>query len=298
LRRAVLIANPSAGRGRRARTTARILAVFRRAGWEVEPLTTTAPGNATELARRAAVEGADAVFAYGGDGTLREAAAGVLGTHVPVGFLPGGTANVMALALGIPRNPVQAAAVLRNATRREMDVGLCGDEAFLMLASAGFDARVVSGLRPPEKRRFGRGAVALSALRHAFTYPFPAIEVEADGRRLAGSLVAVCNIPFYGGPWRLIPQAHPDDRKLDLLVFSGRGLASTLGLARDLLWRRRHLVRDDVETLRVDEVKLRPGPQPMQAPAQAPVQIDGDSYRPGLPVTIRLSEIRLNVLAP
>lgn len=305
---AVLISNPSAGRGRRRRTTERILETLRAGGYDVELRTTREPGHATALARQAAEEGAGAVFAYGGDGTLREAAAGLLGTQVPIGFIPGGTTNVMTLTLGLPTRPLEAAAALARARARhggrpeirEMDVGLCGDEAFLMLASSGFDARVVTTLPAGIKRRFGKLAVAISALRHAPTYRFPPIEVEADGRRLEpGTLVAICNIPYYGGPWRLAPRARTDDRRLDLFVFRGKGLLATAALARDLVIGQRHLGRADVETLKVEEVKLLPG--------EAPVEIDGDLYhlagrrqgRSGAaPLSIRLSHVRLKVLAP
>jgi YegS/Rv2252/BmrU family lipid kinase len=305
---AVLISNPSAGRGRRLKTTERILEALRAGGYDVEMRTTHGPGHATQLARQAAIEGAGAVFAYGGDGTLREAAAGLLGTRVPIGFIPGGTTNVMALTLGLPTHPLEAAAAFIPAEAgaragsgvREMDVGLCGDEAFLMLASAGFDARVVTTLPAGIKRRFGKLAVAVSALRHAPTYRFPLIEVEADGRRLEpGTLVAVCNIPYYGGPWRLAPRARTDDRRFDLFVFRGKGLLATAALARDLVIGQRHLGRADVETLTVEEVKLLPG--------EAPVEIDGDLYRPAgrqppgsakAPLSIRLSHVRLRVLAP
>jgi len=290
---AVLISNPSAGRGRQRRTTRRILDVLRAGGYAVEALTTERPGHATELARSAAIRGVGAVFAHGGDGTLREAAAGVLSTQVPIGFIPGGTTNVMCLSLSLPRHPVRAAAALCRAGIREMDVGLCGNETFLMLASAGFDARVVTTMPPALKRLSGKLAVAWSALGHAFTYRFPEIAVEADGRRFTGTLVAVCNIPYYGGPWSLLPEARSDDRLLDLLVFRGRGVLATMALARDLLLGRRHLKRADVETVRAAEVTLWAG--------GAPLEIDGDLYRspaPGESVTLRLSDVRLKVLAP
>ena len=58
------------------------------------------------------------VFAYGGDGTAREVAAGLLGGPAALGVLPGGTANLLALSLGLPRDPVAAAAALPRACRR------------------------------------------------------------------------------------------------------------------------------------------------------------------------------------
>ena len=108
MRRAALIYNPTAGRQRHAQVLEAILAALRDGGFDVEPVPTGAAGEATELARRLAAEGgAEAVFAFGGDGTVREVAAGLLGSAVALGIMPGGTANVLALALGLPRDPVR-----------------------------------------------------------------------------------------------------------------------------------------------------------------------------------------------
>ncbi len=104
-----------------------------------------ARGDATGLARAAAAEGFEAVFALGGDGTVREVAAGLLGSGVPLGVLPGGTVNLLARALGLPGDPLAAAALLRPAARpRRLDVGLAGATPFLMMVSAGLDASVLA----------------------------------------------------------------------------------------------------------------------------------------------------------
>lgn len=100
--------------------------------------------------------------------------------------------------------------------------------------------------------------------------------------------MVVCNIPFYGGRWRIQPEARTDDRKLDLVLFRGRGRIATLGFARDVMIGR-HLGRSDVECRRVDEVELR-------GPKHLPVQIDGDIVDEAPPARIRLSKRRLRVL--
>ena len=291
MRPAVLIYNPHAGRGAAAARTARLAAILRGAGWEAEPRPTAAPGDATRLARQAAAGGAEAVFVHGGDGSLREAAAGLLGHAAPLGFLPGGTANVMRRELGLPRRPEAAARALGAARPRPWDVGLCGAEPFLMQASAGLDARILAAMSPRAKRLLGTAAVAGPGLREWLRYDYPQIELLADGERLAGSLVVVGNIPRYGGRWRMLPAARSDDGRLDLLVFHGAGRRASLGLARDLfLFHGRHLARHDLSVRTVERVEL-------VAPADLPVQIDGDVPGLGPPFEIKLAPERVHLLA-
>ncbi len=290
MRGALLIYNPKAGRWQAPHHVAAVVKVLGEGGWRVEAEGTSAPGEATEIARAAAGRGVEAVFALGGDGTLREAARGLLGTEVLLGTLPGGTTNVVSQALGLPPHPVRAATALRNASFRPIDVGLCGEEPFLMQASCGLDARIVARLEPHLKRRLGRGEVILKGLAEWWRYSFPEVRLLADGRALAGTLVVVCNLAFYAGPWRLAPGARCDDRRLDLVLLRGAGRAATLSFALDLL-RGRHLGRPDVECLEVNEVEI-------VGPLGVPVQIDGDPLRGAPPLRVRLASERLRLMVP
>lgn len=270
-------------------------------GYRAEPVLTGAPGDATRLAREAAAAGAEAVFALGGDGTLREAAAGLLGTNVPLGPLPGGTANVLTLALGLPRDPVVAADALARAEPRPLDVGLADGRPFLMMASAGLDAALVANLHPLGKRWLGRVGIAAQGLATWWSYGYPAIEVAVDGVRHRASFVAISNIALYGGPFRLLPDARPDDRRLDLLLFSGPGRAATFGFARDLL-RGVHLRRPDVRVLPIgpDATVTISAAADTEAAGSPGVrlQVDGDPFPEPPPVTVRLAAETLSVLAP
>src|SRR6185436_8895899 len=156
--------------------------------------------------------------AFGGDGTAREVAAGLLGTPVALGVLPGGTANLLAMALGLPRDPVRAAAALAGAQVRSFDVGLAGEHPFLMMVSAGLDATVLAALDVELKWRFGEAAIVWQGLQEWWRYSYPDIEVVADGERLSATFAAVANIPFYAGAFRLAPGARPDDRRLELVL--------------------------------------------------------------------------------
>lgn len=295
MRRAALIYNPKSGRQRHARRLAEILDRLRQGGFDAEPVPTAGPDDATRLARELAraddpAENCEVVFAYGGDGTVREVAAGLLGTPTALGILPGGTVNLLAHALGLPKDPVDAADLLPRLPARWMDVGLAGDVPFLMMVSAGLDAAVLAALDPRLKLRFGQGAFVGQGLREWWRYGYPRLELEADGEPFEASFVAVSNIPFYGGAFRLAPGARLDDGRLDLVLLRDAGRLRTLRFAFEVL-RGAHVHSRDVIARPVREVVLR-------APAGAAAQVDGDLCRQRLPVNVRLARERLAVLAP
>jgi diacylglycerol kinase (ATP) len=290
VRRALLIYNPTAGRrGQRARLGA-LTAALAAGGWRAEAAPTAAPGEATRLALDAAAGGAEAVFVFGGDGTVREAAAGLLGTAVPLGVLPGGTANVLAHALGLPPAPLAAARALATAVARPFDVGRCGATPFLMMASAGFDSHLLAHLDLRWKARWGKVGIALQALAELRRYRPPPLELTVDGAERAATFVAVQNIPYYGGRFALAPGARWDDRRLDLVTFTGSGRAALAGFALALA-RGRHLKRSDVRLEPAGEVVIL-------GPPGTSIQVDGDLCTEPLPARIALAAERLEVLVP
>lgn len=296
MRSAALIYNPTAGRRRHRDLLEPVLSALRQGGFDVEPVPTRARGDATRLARDRAgrTEGnMEAVFAFGGDGTIREVAAGLLGTETALGIVPGGTVNVLAASLGLPRDPLSAARLAGRLGIQKLDVGLIGESPFLMMVSAGLDASVMAALDTRLKWRIGKAAYLWHGLQEWWRYPYPRFEVIADGDQgapLEASFVAVSNIPYYGGAHVLAPGARPHDGKLDLVLFRGAGRRDTLGFALDLL-RGAHLRRGDVTVRHVQEVELR-------SPAGAVAQIDGDVCEERLPFTVRIAPDPLLVLSP
>jgi YegS/Rv2252/BmrU family lipid kinase len=289
VRRAALIYNPTSGRRKHAQALDPVLATLRDGGFAVEPAPTSYAGEATVLARGLAAEGCEAVFSFGGDGTAREVAAGLLGTSTALGFLPGGTANVLSHGFGLPNDPLRAAAVLCTAPVCDFDVGLAGGP-FLMMVSAGLDATILAGLDLRLKRRLGKGAYVWQGAREWWRYGYPDLDILADGKRFTATFAAVANIPYYGGSFRLAPNAQPDNRLLELVLFHGRGRMATLGFAFDLI-RGAHVRRRDVTVLRAEEVVLT-------GPAGAAAQVDGDLCAERLPLTVRLAPDTLKVLFP
>jgi diacylglycerol kinase (ATP) len=289
MRRAALIYNPRSGRQRHAQVLAGLLAVLRQAGFEMEPVPTEFPGQATELARERSRD-ADVVFVFGGDGTAREVAAGLLGGKAALGVIPGGTANLLARALGLPADPLAAAGVLGRVPARPFDVGLAGATPFLMMVSAGLDAALLAALDTRLKWRFGKAAFIWQGIREWWRYSYPALDLLVEGERLDATFVSVSNIPYYAGAFRLAPSARTDDGWFELVRFRGTGRAATLSFVLDVL-RSAHVRRRDVEIRRVREVVFN-------GPAGAGAQVDGDLCAERLPLTVRIAPERLLVLAP
>ena len=114
---------------------------------EVTLAETTRRGNATRVTRSAAASGTELVVVLGGDGTLNEAANGLVGTDCALAALPGGSTNVFARTLGLPNDPVEATGVLLDAldqgSIRAVDLGSVNGRYFLFHTGIGFDAAVV-----------------------------------------------------------------------------------------------------------------------------------------------------------
>ncbi len=291
MRRGLLIYNLAAGSGRHRARLQNLLRILRDGGIATEAVATQHPGHATTLARdAAAARSVDVVFAHGGDGTVREVAAGLLGTPVALGVIPGGTVNVVRIAFGLPARPEQAAARLCQLAPRPMDVGLCDGKPFLMQASAGSVAHVMARTQGSWlKARCGLAGIVAASLPALLDYGYPEIEAEIDGQPVRAYSVMVCNISELAGPYRMVPAGRHDDRQLEVALFHGKGFLAEASFSFDL-YRGRHASRPDVAIRPMSVVRIL-GPRGLA------LQIDGDAIDARLPVELRLADERLLVLA-
>ncbi|MBS0663253.1 MAG: hypothetical protein JSR48_08300 [Verrucomicrobia bacterium] len=291
MRRGLLVYNPAAGASRQSRQLSRLLEILRRGGIATDVVATRHAGHATEIARDLArTRSVEVVFAFGGDGTVREVAAGLLGSDVALGVIPGGTTNVVRIALGLPAKPAEAAARLCQLPARAIDVGLCNGRPFLMQASAGSAAHVMASIQGSWlKARLGFAGVIVAGLPAWFGYKFPEIMVEIDGQKVRAYGVTACNIAEMAGPYRIVPEGRHDDRQLELALFHGRGRRAETSFTLDL-YRRRHTRRPDFTIRPMTLARIL-------GPADLALQIDGDAIPAEFPVEIRLAPERLQVLA-
>ena len=174
--------------------------------YAVEAIDTQERNHATQLTREAAREGYDVVVAFGGDGTVNEAANGLHGSDTPLTALPGGSTNVWARVLGIPNDVVDATEhILRMADEwrpRRVDLGRVDDRHFVFSAGVGLDASVVKSVdeHPYRKRRFGAwyyGYTALATFNRRYLINPPHVRVRAGGKELLGVTVVVQNAELF-----------------------------------------------------------------------------------------------------
>ncbi len=177
-----------------------------RGTYRVKAVETESRDHATQLCREAAREGYDVVVAFGGDGTVNEAANGLAGSDTPLTCLPGGRANVYCRMLGIPVDVVDATEqLLRRADDwrpRRVDIGYAGERKFLFSAGIGLDASVVEVVdaHPRLKQRLGEWYYAATAVRtfnrHYLLHP-PRVEATLGDERISGVTVIVQNATPY-----------------------------------------------------------------------------------------------------
>ncbi len=174
--------------------------------YEVEAIDTQAKAHATELCREAAAERYDVVVAFGGDGTVNEAANGLAGTDTPLTALPGGSTNVFCRTLGIPNDVVDATEHLLGMADRfepsRVDLGTAGERHFTFAAGVGLDASVVERVdrHPRLKARASEWyftGTALTTFARRYLVRPPRVRVEAEGRTIDGVTVIVQNSEPY-----------------------------------------------------------------------------------------------------
>ncbi len=225
MKRGLLVYNPVAGGGKRVPELRGLAARAKERGLELTEAPTTGPGSATEIVRRVLPERPDLVVAAGGDTTVAEVAAALVGTEVPLAILPTGTTSVVAREYGIGTSPEAAARHLLSTRTRPLTLFRAAGRPSVLCAGAGFDARVMTHFPPLLKKLLGRVGYAWTSTREWLTYEFPRLEAEgldAEGRpfcREATFLVAA-NTSRYAGNPILSPFADPSDDLLDVVLFT------------------------------------------------------------------------------
>jgi YegS/Rv2252/BmrU family lipid kinase len=160
--------------------------VFHPAGVDWDVSITLHSGDAYRQTQAAVSRGVDVVAAYGGDGTVMEVANGLLGSGVPLGILPGGTANLMSVELGIPRKLADAARLLvdEGTQAQGVDLGQIGDRTFLLRVGVGKEAKKVEAADRELKDRYGKLAYSIAALRSQRESEIAHYRLTLDGREV------------------------------------------------------------------------------------------------------------------
>jgi diacylglycerol kinase (ATP) len=262
---AVLL-NPTAGRGRYRDVLPGVLERLRSTGREISVLTAGTATEALAACRTAVASGASALVAAGGDGTMHLGLQAVAGTGIPFGAVPAGTGNDFVTELGLPGEPLAAAAAIAAAlvdgVRRKIDLARLTDAEgnvrwFGAVLAAGFDAIVnerANRMRFPRGARRYDIAIVAELLRlrpRPYTLVLDGVEHQIDA-----VLVAVGNTASYGGGMRITPDADPTDGLLDVVV-GGRLSRVAFARIKPHVYRGTHVQHPLVSTYRAATVELR-----------------------------------------
>jgi diacylglycerol kinase (ATP) len=295
--RIAIIFNPVAGRRRRLaledvcdRLAAR--------GWAVELKPTGARGDAERFARDIADLSTEArpdlLAVAGGDGTIGEAINGLIAATslqpMSIGIIPMGTANVLAAEIGLPVTADAIVAALDARRTQTVHIGRANGRAFTLMAGVGVDAHVVAQLDVALKRRIGKGAYVIGALRQLSRFGFPTYRVQIDGgANLEAASVIVAKGRFYGGKHVVAPLAQLAAPSFQVCLFERKGAfhmlryALALGLGR-LPWARGYRILEG-RYVTID------------GPAQDPIQGDGDILGQ-LPAVIDIAPTPIRLVMP
>lgn len=190
--------------------------------WSEVPKSRLAP----KRVEAALEDGAELVFAWGGDGLVQRCIDVLAGKDVPLAIVPAGTANLFASNLGIPQDIEQAVEIGLHGDDRQLDVGKVNGEHFGVMAGAGLDAKMIHAADGGLKDRFGRAAYVWTAARELRSEPFEArIEVNGDlWYEGPASCVLVGNVGSLFAGVDVFDNAHPDDGLLELGVSNAEGI--------------------------------------------------------------------------
>ncbi|MFN8824862.1 MAG: diacylglycerol/lipid kinase family protein [Planctomycetota bacterium] len=288
-RRLLLIANPISGGGRGRLLAPQLAAALAARSVHAEVHFTTAAGDARARAQKAGGEAWDGLVAIGGDGTVNEVLNGMPDPSRPLGTLPVGTANVLALELGLPRRVDAAADVLAQGHVRRLAIGRCGEQRFLLFCGFGVDGEVVRAVAARRSGTLGKHKYLVPIAKTLWHWPRFALRATlADGEVLDDlGMVLVTRVRGYGGVLRLPREVSPYSGVLHVLGFRHRARTAWLGLGlcgmTFGLRAGRNLVVRSTTSVLVD--------------GTAPFQIDGD-YGGSGPQRIALEQEAAHILAP
>ena len=225
--RILIIANPIVGiRKEKKAVIDSIAAEQRNNGGTVDITFIMKPGSGRNYSSRAVLEGYDAVYAAGGDGTINEVASGLVGKNLPLGIIPLGTGNGLARGLGIPTDMDACRKVLRQRKIIAIDSGVFNSRAFFATAGIGFDAQIAHDFDKSRGTKTSIFQYFKFAVKNYFLRGTEDLTIMIDGEKITRRVFAmsVCNTSQYGGGAVIAPQADPTSGKLIAVIIPKIGV--------------------------------------------------------------------------
>ena len=271
----LFIINPAAGsRNRTEEYSAIIHKICRARNLDYEVRVSTAPGEATRIAREAAETGEELrLYACGGDGTLNEVAAGAAGyENAAVTVFSGGSGNDFVKIFDDPKAFFDLHRLM-DAEVATFDMIRCNEDLALNICSVGLDARIGTDVANYKRLPLLHGfrAYAASTVVNVVKGIAEPYTVEVNGERIEGdqTFICVCNGRFYGGGFNPIPEADPADGMLDVLIVKKVSRLEVPGLIGKYKAGRYKELTSVARYIKTDRVKITCG-------KPTPINLDGE----------------------
>jgi len=298
----VFLVNPASANGSTGRRWPELARRAAAAGLEGATLFSERQGHLAELAREAALDGAELLVVVGGDGSVNEVVNGLagLGRQPAVAVVPRGTGWDFSRTFGIPRKIDDAVQIALQGDVRTIDLGRAsyrawdGSDAtawFANVASAGMSGAIAKRANETTKALGGKASYLWATFAVFSGWEATEIEVAVDGERRAGPMfdVVIANGRFFGGGLDICPEAEPDDGLFDVLTIGDvtkRDLVQTM----PKMYRGTHLPHPKAELLRGSSVTVT---------SETPLPIELDGEQPGTtPVTFEVTAGALRLRVP
>lgn len=285
MKRIKIIANPSSGREEAMEVIKKLIVPFAAKGATVILEFTQKSGDAKRFAMED--DGEDCIISMGGDGTVNEVVSGLYAAkrNVPLAIYPAGTVNDFAESLGIPKDPYDFYAMVFYGKRRNVDIGLCGDRAFVNVCAAGLFTEIGYNVAGEAKSTMGRLAYYAEGLR-AFRVTDLSkdsfkltVETDEETFETQALIAMVSNSSSVGGFSKISPTADVEDGELELIVIEKMSLSKLLELFTSI-GLGKHIDHDHFIYRKVKRVSLN-------ADKEMHIDIDGEKG-PLLPKTIQV----------
>lgn len=219
-KRILFVINPVSGSYSKAEIEQQIAENINRDRFEVNIEFTQYAKHAIEIAKHAAEQQFDAVIAIGGDGSINEAAQGLINTNTALGIIPFGSGNGFARHFKFPFNVKKCIEIINNFKIETIDTCKFNDQYFVNVAGLGYDAKVAHELS--ESKRRGLWPYILGGIKHYFTAKSTKFTIYIDELRVRKNayVVAVANAKQYGYGVKIANTASINDGILNVVIIN------------------------------------------------------------------------------
>ncbi len=234
------------------------------------------------------------LIAVGGDGTLKEVCQGIILSekkNVMLGYIPSGTANIMAKELSVDNSVIAACkTVLRAENFINLKLAIADDEYFLFTCGIGFDGKIVKNVNLNLKKRIGGIAYLLSGVSALFSLKkFQTFNVSIDNKKFQIKSIIINRASRYAANIKIFKNVSIDKDFFEILIFKNINIKIVAQLLLDILLGRRQEKNMNYAFITGKNITVEK--------CSIPVQIDGDSVK-NTPSEISVSNKSVNIIIP